>query len=339
MRGLTDHLFAEADWHTVAEKRREAMGREIMSMVETQILNTSVDDLCSYLVKKYSIDVPTLDENGIHADQQDVQVDVSGDPMRVILDRNRPVYVSGTMVEVFVPFAGEHEAFRISPTTFTFSPPRAIVRPGELVLQITGANLNGEQVKARIQSSLNEIKTHLDRLRTDATVLAGQLHTLARQQVEARRQKFLADRNLVASLGFPLRRRDDMSQTYRAPEVRRRVQLRPPAATSAPACRCAARRGPRGWRAGSTSRRRARRAGGSWREPTGARNEWRGLPAPPGRMDQAGRYAGPADRGDGPFEERSRRLRTGVRVLHRLANPATRSRIEPQRISLFRRAE
>lgn len=234
MRGMMDLLFAQADWFSVAENQKANMGREVLGLNENQVLNTSVDDLCAYLVNKYSVDVPVLDEDGIHADQQDTQIDVSRDPMRMILDRGRPFYVSGTIIEVSVPFTGEAEAFKIRPTTYTLNPPRGIVRNGELTLQISGTNLNAEQVKASIQGSLTEIKTHLDRLRVDAKGLTDQLRTEARRQVEQRRQKFLADRNLVASLGFPLKRRDGAPQTYRAPEVRRRVQLRPPVATSAP---------------------------------------------------------------------------------------------------------
>lgn len=64
-----------------------------------------------------------------------MQIDGSHDQMRLILDRSRPFYVSGTKVEVFVLFSEEAEAFKIRPTTFTFNPPRAVARSGELVLR------------------------------------------------------------------------------------------------------------------------------------------------------------------------------------------------------------
>ena len=61
------------------------------------------------------------------------------------------------------------------------------------MLQVTGGNLNGEQVKASVQSSLNEIKRYLDRLHADAKDLTDQLRTEARRQVEERRRKLLVD--------------------------------------------------------------------------------------------------------------------------------------------------
>jgi hypothetical protein len=52
--------------------------------------------------------------------------------------------------------------------------------------------------------------------------------------VDRRRQKFLADHNLVAALGFPLKPRDDAPRTYRAPDVQRRIKVAPPPASTAP---------------------------------------------------------------------------------------------------------
>lgn len=210
------------------------MKQEILRLSEAQVLNTPVNDLCEYLVEKYSIDVPVLDEEGIHVDQHDTQVDISRDPTRLIFDRSQPFYVSGTTVEVIVPFTGEAEVFGIRPTTFNSNQPLAKIRGNEVVLTFTGPELNGERLRGDIQRQVGEIKTNLDRLRNDAAALRQQLAGEAGRQVEQRRQKFLADQSLVASLGFPLKRRGDTPQTYRAPEVKRRVQLRPSAVTTAP---------------------------------------------------------------------------------------------------------
>ena len=86
----------------------------------------------------------------------------------------------------------------------------------------------------KIQNSLNIIKTYLECLRADAQELNDLISVEARKHVEQRRQKFLADRNLVAALGFPLKRRPDAPQTYRIPEIKRRVQSRPPVTAMTP---------------------------------------------------------------------------------------------------------
>jgi len=95
-----------------------------------------------------------LDGAGIHADQHDTQIDVSRDPMRIIMDRRRPFYVGGTTIEVSIPFTGDAAALKVQPTTFMSNLPRRIIREGELALQVTGTNLNSGQVKTSIASML-----------------------------------------------------------------------------------------------------------------------------------------------------------------------------------------
>ena len=101
-------------------------------------------------------------------------------------------------------------------------------------MSVTGVDLNADQVRGQIQSALSEIKTHLECLTSNATALNNELGPLARTHVERRRQKFLSDHNLVAALGFPLKQRADAPPTYRAPEVRRRITVAPPPASTAP---------------------------------------------------------------------------------------------------------
>ena len=158
-RRQNDYLFCGRDWFSVAESQRRTLQSEIDAMDGNRLLNTSVDDLCDYFEEKFRIDVPMLHEEQAVADQQEVQIDVSQDPMRFIRDRSRPFHVAGTLVEVTVPFSGESEAFRIRPTTFTTSLPRGEIRGRTLVITVQGPDLEPQQVKAEIDRTIGEINT------------------------------------------------------------------------------------------------------------------------------------------------------------------------------------
>lgn len=129
------------------------LSRERLFVIEGTGVDTSINNLCDYLITKYSIEVPALDEAAIHIDRHDVQInrtDIFGDRF----------VASGTTIDVIVPFTGEKDAFGIRPTTASLNPPRAVVGDHQLLLKITGAELNPEQVRAQIQSTLDEITTH-----------------------------------------------------------------------------------------------------------------------------------------------------------------------------------
>ena len=229
-----DYLFTGPDWHSVDRHHRQQMVAEIEKVDPDRLLNTSVDDLALYFSEKYKIDVPVLDEENLVVDQREKQIDVSRDPNRYITDRSRPFYITGSEIEVEIPFTGEAEAFKIQPNPYTLSPPRASVRGNLLTFTIVGTNLEATQVRGEIERTVREVQSYLTNLRANVAGLNGQIQGEARTVIEARRNKLLANRNTVASLGFKMKERQNAPKTYVPPEVRKKISPVMPPASSAP---------------------------------------------------------------------------------------------------------
>lgn len=229
-----DYLFTGPDWHSVDRHQRQQMIAEIEKVDPDRLLNTSVDDLATYFSDKYKIDVPVLDEENLVVDQREKQIDVSRDRDRYISDRSRPFYITGSEIEVEIPFAGEAEAFRIQPNPYTLNPPRATVRGNLLTFAISGTNLEAIHVRGEIDRTVRQVQSYLTNLRANVAGLNGQLMGEARTAIEARRNRLLADRNTVASLGFKMKERHNAPKTYVPSEVRKRITPVMPPASAAP---------------------------------------------------------------------------------------------------------
>ncbi len=198
-----------------------------------RLLNTAVDDLARHFESKFKIEVPTLVTEDIVADQRETMIDVRHDRMRWIDDRSRPVYVPGTEVELEIPFRGDSQVFRMQPTSYTLNSPRAEVRANALVLHMSGTDLTPEGVQQSINGTIGEIQSYLVSLRTNAAGLNQQLFERAKNAIELRRNKLLADRNLLGDLGFKMKQRDGTLRTFTAQEVKRKIAPTMPTASSA----------------------------------------------------------------------------------------------------------
>lgn len=229
-----NHLFSEIDMHGLIEAQKKALESEVMGFDGNRLLNTSVDDLCEYLVQKYRLDPPVLLKDQAVADQHEAQVDVSQHRDRDVRDRSRPFHLAGTRVTLEVPFEGEADFFRVCPSTFTSAPPTGDIRGNTLVMSVTGTDLQPDRIKSEFDRTLREINQYLDWIVRDVQQLNKQLPVLAQQAVEGRREKLLADQSLVASVGFPLKKRDDARTTYVAPEVQRKIVPQLPKASTDP---------------------------------------------------------------------------------------------------------
>ena len=227
-------LFSNASWHDVERKQLQEMRDHVDAMEANRFLNTSVDDLVVYLEQKFQIEVPSLVTDEIVVDQTEARIDVSQDRQRMIFDRSRPFHIIGTKLLIEIPFTGEAEVFKIQPTTYSLSPPRAHVNGNLLIFSIMGSNLEEERVRNEINRTINDIQTHLETLRGNVTGLTRQIPAQARSSIESRRQKLLADRRLVSNLGFKMKERSGTHQTFTAPEVRKKITPTLPVASSAP---------------------------------------------------------------------------------------------------------
>jgi hypothetical protein len=229
-----NYLFRKADWFSVDQHQRQELMKEIESINGDRLLNTSIDDLCNYFEKKYQINVPTLLNDNIVADQHEIKIDVSGDLSRYFSNPGQPFYMNGTAIEVTVPFEGDAEVFKIQPTSYSLNPPQAEIRDNHLIIKIQGTDLTADRVRNEITNTVSSIEGYLSTLRSDTHSFNTQIQPVARASIEHRRNKLLKDRNLLHDLGFNIKERTGETKTFTAPEVRRKIAPTLPSASTAP---------------------------------------------------------------------------------------------------------
>lgn len=231
---MSEHLFHKADLRAVLEHQSAKMTAEIDALSENRLLNTPVDDLYNYFVQKYAVEPPVLDEAGIQADYGSTKVDVSGRFDYAVFDRTTPTYVTGTRLTFYVPFTGDANLFKCRPSTFNYNPPRADVRGNELEIVFERTVSDAPNIEAEFKRELKNIKEYLEWIARDVGQFNSSLPATAKQRIEWRREKVLKDRSLVEKIGFPMRRREGVPQTYVAPQVKRKIEPKLPPASAKP---------------------------------------------------------------------------------------------------------
>lgn len=233
MKTSSDLLFFEHEILGLPRAMEEKMNEAIDSIEGNKLLNTSVEDWCDFFEQEYAIHVPVLKESEITVDQSETQIDVSRDPNRIIFS-GRPFFVMGTKVTYHVPFDGDSSLFLFRPSTSTFNSPHAEVGNGEIRISFTFEKINSDQLKSQFKKRLNEIKNNLECLRKDVEKHNSSVRSKAKGRIEARRQKLLNDQGLVASLGHPLKSRENAPKTYAAPITRKKPKVEMPSSGTKP---------------------------------------------------------------------------------------------------------
>lgn len=230
---MSELLFSKYNWFDVERHQLEKAKQDIIKYNCNKLLNTPIDDLFKYFFELYKIDLPELLEDKINIDYNEIQVDVSQDPYRAIIDRNRAVYIQGTQIKYNIPYVGDKDAFFIQPTTYDMSPPMAIIYDGHIEISISGADLTPQDIIRRFSDILGSIKLYLSRLANNIPEFNDKLRGQIYSTLEYRKKKLLNDQNLVAGLGFPLKQRQDSPLTYVTDGVKKRIMPVPPVASTA----------------------------------------------------------------------------------------------------------
>ena len=232
-RGNAAGLFGNASILDVLPDQQRQIKEKIQSLAPDYIMNASEDDLVAALVDEYALEVPVLDEAGIHVDYGEQQIDVSHDPMRFITDRSRPFNIAGTRISFIIPFTGDANILTLQPQAgrFSLSGSNAELLKEEIRVTYAAVSLNAEGAKRQFENELTNIKHNLANLKASIDAHNVGLPQSIRGQIQQRKNKLLADANLAASIGFPIKRRDGAQTTYAVPVQKRRPKIERPAAS------------------------------------------------------------------------------------------------------------
>jgi len=228
-------FFQKRDLRDFLEHRKLELKREVEGYDANYLLNVTEEDFCLYLISRYSLIPPKIYENKIYVyNQKEVDIEVSRDSMRDILDRSRPFYIKGVQITIAVPFEGDGELFQYKPSTYTYNSPRGKIVGHEIHLIYEMDTHDAEKLKQMYQKELNRIKRYLKWVEHDVSNFNKELESFTRQIVSQRKQKLLDDTNLISSLGIPIKRREDLSKSYTIPSVRKKLKIEPPKVSKEP---------------------------------------------------------------------------------------------------------
>ena len=205
-------LFSRVSIFDLIQAQQQKLKNEVNNQLDARTLaQISEEEIVQRLAAKYKLEVPVLDEEKAAMSHREVDVDVSRDPMRMILDRSRAFYIKGTEITIAVPFRGDPGLFQVRPSAFNMNPPRGEVRGREIQFVYRSTDNNPDIVRNSYQSDLRSVKQYLGWLEISVSDLNTGLGNLARNSVVDRNRKLASAAQMVSAIGLPIKQVDTPS--------------------------------------------------------------------------------------------------------------------------------
>ncbi|HEY0427492.1 MAG TPA: hypothetical protein VGC76_06775 [Pyrinomonadaceae bacterium] len=182
-------LFNNYDLSALLENQKQQIAKAVSEVSSQQLTAVDQEELVSELKRKLQIAPLVLMEDEISVDQTETKVDVRNDPTRYIRDRSRPVYMDGIKVIYYVPFSGEAELLKCSPSQFNHNPPRATsIEKNELVFEYNVVGRDIAQTKTAFERTLGDLRQWVGWVNTQIEQYNSEIEVPVRSQIAARKQ-------------------------------------------------------------------------------------------------------------------------------------------------------
>ena len=210
-RAMTqDLLFSRASLFDALRAHSNSVRDRVQAVSETVLRARPEDQLIEDIVRELNIMALELDESGRSMRREEIQIDVSGDPLRDIFTNGRPILIPGIRVVVSIPFRGDQHLWQLQPSTFNYSPPRGTVRANadgqsgtlEIVIQ-QPADQSLDRIKASLDEITRNIAFFTNNQRNDLLGYGTQLRREVASAVADRRARLAKHDGLADLLGIP----------------------------------------------------------------------------------------------------------------------------------------
>ena len=218
-----DLLFYGQNLGDLIRLYERQLREEVEAWERNKVLAASESDLITYLVEKYTLHPPRLLRDNIHIESEgEASIDVSGDPLRYVRDRSRPLYFPGSFVTIAIPFEGESALFSYKASTYSLNSPRGRVSESKILISFRGTDFDAQPLRNEIDTTVNNIENSLTYTQNDCQGWNERVQSIAEECLRNRKTRILKQANMVSTLGLPLKRREGASKDIAIPMARKK---------------------------------------------------------------------------------------------------------------------
>ena len=181
---MYENLFSDDALGNFIKIKQEQMVSEINNYQNE--LNSDINTLCEQLYEKYRLKMPNL------------KID------RISID-NQSEVKNGISVTFAVPFEGDSTFFKHRPLQFYPTFVYGTILGNGIHLTYTRTDYNHEAIKAELNSDIEKIKELLGWVSKDIALHNEKIKEVARQLIEFRKEKLSKVKQMIESLGFPIK--------------------------------------------------------------------------------------------------------------------------------------
>jgi hypothetical protein len=224
-------IFAERKLRDFLDERRNTLQEEVQPEDKNRLLNMNETEYVAYLVERFRIEPLVLHWDRLAVSDREEMIPAKKFPcdFDVRSGRRYPKQV----ITYHIPYSGEKELLRCVPSSRVLWTMDVRLENGCVCFDIINWRDEVEAIKRNADSIFGKIRRQAANVAREVDQYNSKLEDEARRVVQARKALLLKQANLMASLGIPFYKAEQVPSTFAVPTVAKRVVVKPAAPSTA----------------------------------------------------------------------------------------------------------
>lgn len=229
-RSYPNLLFSKGSIEVIFQKIYANIKASIDSESEDYILNVNEITYAEHLESKSHLSPPEIHFDQVYADSYEDDIPAEYFPMTYHVYQGKTYKQS--VIQYFIPCSGDINLLNYCASNIIFmgSGGRFHIDGKTIVTEIIKFSQSAEELKRISQTEVNNVHKYYISLIKDIENFNQTLNGQIMTYFTTRKNKLLSNRDLLSSLGVPLRKKDSTPSTFSVPnpQVREKIQISKP---------------------------------------------------------------------------------------------------------------
>jgi hypothetical protein len=224
----TIRIFGEIRLRDYLEDKKSTVIRSIESENDDYLLNVNESDYISYRSSKAFIEPLQIHEDQIYASSSEKMIQAE------VFPRGIPVHAGKSyrkdVIKFHVPFTGNTELLKCIPSRRILWSIDVEVVGAEFCFEIINFRDDPAEIKREKDSNMQSIMEQCRNVESEKKTYNASIKAQIQHAFEVRKQRILAKSDVMASLGVPIKKTEDVPATFSVPtpQTRRKVAVSRP---------------------------------------------------------------------------------------------------------------
>jgi len=218
-------LYREGEIRNVFASAFQQIESQINLKSEDYILNVSEVEFAEFLIQSHIIDFPKLDFENVFIESYEKDIPAEHFPRTYDVYRGK-TYKRDVIV-YHIPYSGSIYVLRNRAGSFSLSGSIDVgVKNGCIMTEIINFNNDTESIKREFESHKKYILSDYEYLKNDCQRFNNEILDYTINKIKERKKILLAKKDLLSSLGVPLKRKENVAETFSIPKPKLRTKVR-----------------------------------------------------------------------------------------------------------------